>query len=446
MARTRVLILGAAGRDFHNFHMAYRTQPGYEVVGFTATQIPDIAGRRYPAELAGGLYPDGIPIYDEAELPRLIRDLRVEQVVFAYSDVSHHHVMHVASAAMAAGADFVLLGPKHTMLKSRRPVVAVCAVRTGAGKSQTSRRVVELLRAGGHRVVAIRHPMPYGDLAAQRTQRFASYADLERHRCTVEEREEYEPYIERGAVVYAGVDYAPILAEAEEEADVIVWDGGNNDFSFIAPDLYITVADPHRLGHETSYHPGETNLRIADAVIINKADSAPPAAVEQLRQVIARLNPQAAVITADSPITVEGGAAVAGKRVLVIEDGPTLTHGEMPYGAGVIAARRLEAAELVDPRPWAVGSIAAAFRKYPHIGPLLPALGYGDRQLRELEATIAACPVDLVLSATPIDLARLVRPGKPILRARYELAQRSGPDLGELLRSHLGLSPALTRS
>lgn len=439
MARTKVLILGAAGRDFHNFNMVYRSNPQYEVVGFTATQIPDIAGRRYPAELAGELYPEGIPIYDEADMAQLIRDLEVDQVVFAYSDVTHAHVMHLASTAMAAGANFTLLGPRSTMLKSRRPVVAVCAVRTGAGKSQTSRRVVDLLRAQGLRVVSIRHPMPYGDLASQRLQRFASYADLDEHRCTVEEREEYEPYIEQGAVVYAGVDYAAILAAAEEEADVIIWDGGNNDFSFVQADLYITVADPHRLGHETFYHPGETNLKLADLVIINKADSAPEGAVEQLQQTIAACNPTAQVIVAASPIAVDEAELVAGKRVLVVEDGPTLTHGEMAFGAGVIAARQLGAGELVDPRPFAVGSIAEAFQKYQHIGTLLPALGYGERQLQELEESIDACPADVVLAATPIDLGRLVKVKKPMLRVYYELEELSGPDLGELLNSRLGL-------
>lgn len=433
MARKRVLILGAAGRDFHNFNMVYRHDDQVEVVGFTATQIPDIAGRRYPPELAGEMYPDGIPIYDESELTRLVKEKQVDLVVFAYSDVSHEHVMHLASEAMAAGADFALLGPRRTMLTSRRPVVAVCAVRTGSGKSQTSRKVVDILKAAGKRVVAIRHPMPYGDLVAQRAQRFAGYEDLDRYQCTVEEREEYEPYLERGVTVYAGVDYAEILAQAEQEAEVIVWDGGNNDFAFIKPDLYITVADPHRAGHETSYHPGETNLRLADVVIINKVDSAPPGSVDKLMDTISRVNPRAQVIKAASPITVDRPEEVNGKRVLVIEDGPTLTHGEMSYGAGVIAARQLGAAELVDPRPWAVGSIAEAFVKYPHIGALLPALGYGERQLRELEATISACPVDVVLSATPIDLGRLIKTDKPILRARYELDEAAAAQLKEIL-------------
>lgn len=439
MTRRRVLILGAAGRDFHNFNMVYRNNPDFEVVGFTATQIPDIAGRRYPAVLAGELYPDGIPIYDEADLADLVPQLQVDEVVLAYSDISHLQVMHLASIALAAGADFTLLGPNSTMLETRRPVVAICAVRTGAGKSQTSRKVVEILQSLGQRVVAIRHPMPYGDIAAQRLQRFGSHEDLDRHQCTIEEREEYEPYIERGVVVYAGVDYAEILAAAEEEADVIVWDGGNNDFSFIRTNLYITVADPHRVGHELSYHPGETNLRMADVIIINKVDSAAPEAVEQLQANIAQANPKAAVIAAASPITVDDPVQIRGKRVLVVEDGPTLTHGEMAFGAGTIAAQRLEAGSLVDPRPHAVGSIAAAFEEYPHIGTVLPALGYGRRQLEELEATIATCPADIVLAATPIDLGRLINPGKPILRVRYELDPQSGPDLTQLIRQALSL-------
>lgn len=439
MTRRRVLILGAAGRDFHNFNMVYRNDPNFEVVGFTATQIPDIAGRRYPAALAGELYPDGIPIYDEADLADLVPQLKVDQVVLAYSDISHLQVMHLASIALAAGADFTLLGPNSTMLQSRHPVVAICAVRTGAGKSQTSRKVVEILQSLGQRVVAIRHPMPYGDIAAQRLQRFGSLEDLDRHQCTIEEREEYEPYIEQGVVVYAGVDYQEILTAAEEEADVIVWDGGNNDFSFIRSDLYITVADPHRVGHEMSYHPGETNLRMADVIIINKVDSAPPASVEQLQTTIAQANPRAAVIAAASPITVDDPEQIQGKRVLVVEDGPTLTHGEMAFGAGTIAAQRLGAGDLVDPRPFAVGTIAAAFKEYPHIGTVLPALGYGSGQLADLEATIAACPADIVLAATPIDLGRLINPGKPILRVRYELDPQSGPDLAQLIRQALSL-------
>ncbi|BDG61196.1 cyclic 2,3-diphosphoglycerate synthase [Caldinitratiruptor microaerophilus] len=437
MARTRVLILGAAGRDFHNFNVYFRDNPAYEVVGFTATQIPDIAGRSYPARLAGALYPDGIPIYDEADMERLIRDLRVDQVVFAYSDVSHEYVMHRASAAMAAGADFRLMGPGTTMLRSARPVVAVCAVRTGAGKSQTTRAVVRALRAQGRRVVAIRHPMPYGDIASQAVQRFAAYEDLDRHRCTIEEREEYEPHIAMGAVIYSGVDYAEILRQAEAEADVIVWDGGNNDFPFIRPDVLITVADPLRAGHERTFHPGETNLRMADVVVINKIDSAAPESVEAVRQSVRELNPRAEVVDAASPITVSDPEQIRGRRVLVIEDGPTLTHGGMAYGAGYVAARRFGAAEIVDPRPHAVGSIAETFRRYPQTTDVLPAMGYGERQLRELEATIQATPCDVVVSGTPIDLGRVIRADKPIVRVTYELQEIGRPTLAEILARRL---------
>lgn len=433
MQPTRVLIVGAAGRDFHNFNVVYRDNPAYEVVGFTAAQIPNIAGRRYPGALAGDRYPDGIPIYAESDLANLVRDLNVDEVVFAYSDLSHEDVMHLGSVALAAGANYKLLGPKATMLRSQRPVIAVCAVRTGSGKSQTSRRVVEVLRQAGKRVVALRHPMPYGDLVRQRVQRFAAYEDLDRHECTIEEREEYEPYLDMGAVVYAGVDYAAILAEAEQEADVILWDGGNNDFSFLAADLYITIADPHRPGHESDYHPGETNMRLADAIIINKVDSAAPDAVAAVRAAAARLNPTAAIIEANSPVTVADPEAVRDKRVLVVEDGPTLTHGEMAYGAGTIAAQRLGAAELVDPRPYAVGSIRDAYETYTHIGNVLPALGYGQAQMQELEATIDATPCDLVISATPIDLTRVIRPQRPLLRATYELEEVAGPSLASLI-------------
>ncbi|MFZ5814952.1 MAG: cyclic 2,3-diphosphoglycerate synthase [Bacillota bacterium] len=433
----RVLILGAAGRDFHNFNVFYRENPEYEVVGFTATQIPDIAGRRYPAALAGRFYPQGIPIFDEADLASLIRDLRVDQVVFAYSDVPHAYVMHRASIALAAGAGFTLLGYEQTAIRSSKPVIAICAVRTGCGKSQTSRRVVRALREMGLRVVSVRHPMPYGDLLAQRVQRFASYEDLDRHRCTIEEREEYEPHIDLGAVIYAGVDYEAILREAEREADVIVWDGGNNDFSFYRADLYITVVDPHRPGHELEYHPGETNLRLADVVVINKIDTASPEGVHRVRESIAAINPEAVVVDAASPIFVEKAGAIRGKRVLVLEDGPTLTHGEMKYGAGVVAARRFGAASLVDPRAWAVGSIADTFRKYPEIGVLLPAMGYGEKQMRDLEATINACNCDLVVSATPIDITRVIRPNKPVLRVRYELQEIGEPTLAEIIRRRL---------
>lgn len=434
----RVIIMGAAGRDFHNFNLFFRDNPDYQVVAFTATQIPNIEGRRYPPALAGRLYPEGIPIYPEEELADLIRRYQVDEVVFAYSDVSHEYVMHKASQVLVAGADFRLMGTGSTMLTGRKPVVAVCAVRTGSGKSQTTRHVCDGLRRMGHRVVVVRHPMPYGDLVAQAVQRFATYEDLDRYRCTIEEREEYEPHIDRGVVVYAGVDYERILRAAEEEADVIVWDGGNNDLPFFRPDLHIVVADPHRPGHEVRYHPGEANLRAADVVVINKVDTADPEGVIRVRQSIQEVNPQAIVVEAASPIFVEDPEAIRGRRVLVIEDGPTLTHGEMAYGAGVMAARRFGAAELVDPRPYAVRSIAEAFRKYPHIGPLLPAMGYGDEQIRDLEETINATPCDLVLAATPVDIRRLLKVRYPVDRVRYELQVLSQPTLEEILRRRLG--------
>ncbi|MCX7854432.1 MAG: cyclic 2,3-diphosphoglycerate synthase, partial [Anaerolineae bacterium] len=410
----RVIIMGAAGRDFHNFNVYFRDNPDYQVVAFTATQIPNIEGRRYPPELAGRLYPEGIPIYSEEELTELVRRYQVDQVVFAYSDVSHEYVMHKASQALVAGADFRLMGTGSTMLTSRKPVVAVCAVRTGSGKSQTTRHVCDVLRGMGRKVVVVRHPMPYGDLVAQAVQRFATYEDLDRYHCTIEEREEYEPHIDRGVVVYAGVDYERILRQAEEEADVIVWDGGNNDLPFFRPDLHIVVADPHRPGHEVRYHPGEANLRAADVVVINKVDTADPANVALVRRSIQEVNPQAIVVEAASPIFVEDPGAIQGRRVLVIEDGPTLTHGEMAYGAGVTAARRFGAAELVDPRPYAVRSIAETFQKYPHIGPLLPAMGYGEEQIRDLEETVNATPCDLVLAATPVDIRRLLKVRYPV--------------------------------
>jgi len=434
----RVIIMGAAGRDFHNFNVYFRDNPDYQVVAFTATQIPNIEGRRYPPELAGRLYPDGIPIYPEEELTDLIRRYQVDQVVFAYSDVSHEYVMHKASQALVAGADFCLMGTGSTMLTSRKPVVAVCAVRTGSGKSQTTRHVCDVLRRMGHRVVVVRHPMPYGDLTAQTVQRFATYEDLDRYRCTIEEREEYEPHIDRGVVVYAGVDYERILRQAEEEADIVVWDGGNNDLPFFRPDLHIVVADPHRPGHEVRYHPGEANLRAADVVVINKVDTADPGGVAQVRENILEVNPQAIVIEAASPILVEDPRAIQGRRVLVIEDGPTLTHGEMAYGAGVTAARRFGAAELVDPRPYAVRSIAETFRKYPHIGPLLPAMGYGEEQIRDLEETINATPCDLVLAATPVDIRRLLKVRYPVDRVRYELQVIGQPTLEEILARRFG--------
>jgi predicted GTPase len=434
----RVIIMGAAGRDFHNFNVYFRDNPDYQVVAFTATQIPNIEGRRYPPELAGRLYPDGIPIYPEEELTDLVRRYQVDQVVFAYSDVSHEYVMHKASQALVAGADFRLMGTGSTMLTSRKPVVAVCAVRTGSGKSQTTRHVCDVLRRMGHRVVVVRHPMPYGDLTAQVVQRFATYEDLDRYRCTIEEREEYEPHINRGVVVYAGVDYERILRQAEEEADIVVWDGGNNDLPFFRPDLHIVVADPHRPGHEVRYHPGEANLRAADVVVINKVDTADPDGIAQVRRNIQEVNPQAIVVEAASPIFVEDPGAIQGRRVLVIEDGPTLTHGEMAYGAGVTAARRFGAAELVDPRPYAVRSIAETFRKYPHIGPLLPAMGYGDEQIRDLEETINATPCDLVLAATPVDIRRLLKVRYPVDRVRYELQVIGRPTLEEILLRRFG--------
>ncbi len=440
MSRQRVVIMGAAGRDFHDFNVAYRDDPDVEVVAFTATQIPGIDDRRYPPELAGVLYPNGIPIVPESDLERLIRDERVDTVVFAYSDVAHEHVMHSASRVLAEGADFELLGPARTMVESTKPVVAVCAVRTGSGKSQTTRRVAAILDELGLRPVVVRHPMPYGDLAAQKVQRFAEYADLDRHRTTIEEREEYEPHLDAGHVVYAGVDYGAILRQAEQEADVVLWDGGNNDFSFYRPDLTIVVADPLRAGDELRYHPGETNLRMADVVVINKIDSASPEQLETLREHIARVNPDAAVIEARSTLALEGGE-IAGRRVIVVEDGPTLTHGGMTYGAGVVASRRF-GAELVDPRPYAVGSIRATLDRYPALQPLLPAMGYGDQQIRELEATLNAVKADLVLSATPIDLRRVLTVDKPIVRVRYELDEASGPSLRSLIERAVRREPA----
>ena len=432
------IIMGAAGRDFHNFNTYFRDNPDCQVVAFTATQIPNIEGRRYPPELAGNLYPEGIPIYPEAELDALIHRYQVDQVVFAYSDVPHEYVMHKGSQVLVAGADFRLMGTGSTTLESKKPVVAVCAVRTGSGKSQTTRHVCDVLQRMGKQVVVVRHPMPYGDLVAQMVQRFATYEDLDLHRCTIEEREEYEPHLDRGLVVYAGVDYERILRQAEEEADVIVWDGGNNDLPFFRPDLHIVLADPHRPGHELRYHPGEANLRAADVVVINKVDTASPEGVARVRENIYAVNPQAVVVEAASPIFVEDPAAVRGKRVLVIEDGPTLTHGEMAYGAGVVAARRFGAAELVDPRPYAVRSIAATLEKYPHVGPLLPAMGYGDEQIQDLEETINGTPCDLVLVATPIDLRRLVNIRHPVDRVRYELQVIGRPTLEEILVERLG--------
>lgn len=433
MEKQRILIMGAAGRDFHNFNTFFRGNPLYEVVAFTATQIPDIEGRRYPAELAGEGYPDGIPIYSEEELPELIKKLRVHQVVFAYSDVPHLYVMHKASLVNALGADFWLMGPDKTMVRSSKTVVAVTAVRTGSGKSQTTRYVGKILTEAGKKVAVIRHPMPYGKLEEQVVQRFATYEDLDLHKCTIEEREEYEPHIDIGMVVYAGVDYEAILRQAEQEADVILWDGGNNDLPFYNTDLHIVVVDPHRAGHETSYHPGESNLRRADVAIINKVDSADAAAVEAVKAAVAANNPGAEVILANSPITVDDPDLIKGKKVLVVEDGPTLTHGEMAYGAGVIAAEKL-GAQLIDPRPFAVGSIKKTFEKYNHLEKLLPAMGYGKTQIKELETTINSSPAEMVVIGTPIDLRRVMTLDKPAVRVRYDLEEIGTPRLAELLK------------
>lgn len=437
MARQRVVIMGAAGRDFHNFNMVFRDNTAYEVIAFTATQIPGIEGRRYPASLAGALYPEGIPIYDESDLNTLIGEHHIQQVFFSYSDVPHEYVMHRAAQVLAAGADFRLLGLNNTQLRSTRPVIAVCAVRTGCGKSQTSRAVVTLLNAMGVRVVAVRHPMPYGDLAAQVVQRFATYEDLDHHKTTIEEREEYEPYLDSDAVVYAGVDYAAILREAELEAEVIVWDGGNNDLPFFKPDLHIVVADPHRPGHELGYYPGAINARLGDVIILNKVDTANYADVLTVRNNIQHINPNALILEAASPITVDEPGLVRGKRVLVIEDGPTTTHGEMRYGAGMVAAQRYGAAEIIDPRPFAVGSIAATYAKYPTIGTILPAMGYGAAQISDLERTINNANADVVICATPIDLRRILKVKPPMVRARYDLQIIGQPRLDELLRERL---------
>ncbi len=438
MSAIRTLIMGAAGRDFHNFNVFFRDNPDYEVVAFTATQIPDIEGRTYPAELAGKLYPKGIPIFAETDLLKLIGEKKVDQVVFAYSDVPHEVVMHKASAVLAAGADFRLMGMKTTQLKSSKPVVSVCAVRTGSGKSQTTRRVSLILRSMGYKVAAIRHPMPYGDLVKQAVQRYADYSDLDKHECTIEEREEYEPHLDNGVIVYAGVDYEKILRQAEQEVDIILWDGGNNDFSFYVPDLSIVVADPHRPGHELSYHPGETNVIAADVFVINKVDTADAENVIKVRQNLRLLNPNAIVVEAASPLFVDDPDGIRGKRVLVIEDGPTLTHGEMAYGAGYVAARRFGAAEIVDPRPFAVRSIKATYEKYPKTGPILPAMGYGEAQTRDLEATINRSDVDLVIIGTPIDLKRVIKINKPAQRVRYELQEIGQPTLEDILKSKFG--------
>jgi len=440
MSKRNVIIIGAAGRDFHNFNTYYRDNEIYNVVAFTAAQIPDIVGRRYPPELAGKLYPEGIPIYAEEDLPKLIRELDVADCAFSYSDVTYQHVMSVAAIVQAAGASYVLLGPKDTQVKSTKPLISVCAVRTGCGKSQTSRRIVEILMEKGLKVVAIRHPMPYGDLAAQKVQRFATLSDLEKHQCTIEEMEEYEPHIVRGNVIYAGVDYEAILREAENDpngCDVIVWDGGNNDFSFYEPDLDVTVVDPHRAGHELRYYPGEVTLRVADVVVINKIDSADYAGVETVRTNIAAVNPDAVVIDAASTVDIDDPSVVKGKMVLAVEDGPTLTHGGMKIGAGVVAARKFGAAGFVDPRPYAVGKLAETFEAYPEIGIVLPAMGYGEQQLRDLETTINSTECDAVVIGTPIDLNRIIKIDKPSTRVYYNLEEIGRPNLTEVVEDFI---------
>jgi len=433
--RQRVIIMGAAGRDFHNFNVYFRSNAAYEVVAFTATQIPNIEGRQYPPELSGDLYPKGIPIHPESDLIQLIRDKQIDQVIFAYSDVPHDYVMHRASEVLAAGADFRLMGRAATELESSKPVISICAARTGSGKSQTSRHVAAILRKMGYSVAAIRHPMPYGDLAKQAVQRYASYEDLDKHECTIEEREEYEPHLDQGLIVFAGVDYERILRQAEQEVDIIVWDGGNNDLPFYRSDLLIVVVDPHRPGHERGYHPGEANVIAADVLVINKVDTADLEDIQTVHANLRELNPQAIVVEAASPIYVDDPEAIRGKRVLVVEDGPTTTHGEMAYGAGWMAAKRFGAAEIVDPRPFAVGSIVDTYAKYPTTGNVLPAMGYGETQIKELAKTIDNADVDLVLIGTPIDLTRVLKINKPNQRVRYELQEIGQPTLAELLET-----------
>jgi predicted GTPase len=444
MARTRVLIAGAAGRDFHNFNLVYRDRPEYEVVAFTATQIPNIDSRRYPAELAGSLYPEGIPILPESALEQLVREHEIDSVVFAYSDVTHEHVMHIGSRALAAGASYHLISPHDTMLAARKPVVAICAVRTGSGKSQTTRHVARLFRESGKRVAVLRHPMPYGDLAAQAVQRFERYDDLDTADATIEEREEYEPHIAEGNLVFAGIDYERILRAAEMEADVVLWDGGNNDTPFIKPDLHIVVVDPHRPGHELRYHPGETNLRMADVCVVNKIDSATQEGIDAVLDSIHKNTRDARVVLAASPFEVDGDAEqIRGKKVLAIEDGPTLTHGEMTYGAAVLAAKQHGAADLIDPRPFAVGSIAETFEQYPNVGTLLPAMGYGRKQMRDLRETIQRSEAELVLIGTPIDLRRLIDFQRPALRVTYKLQEVGEPTLKDVLGEKGLLATAL---
>jgi predicted GTPase len=436
--RRRVIILGAAGRDFHNFNTFFRNNPDYEVVAFTATQIPDIAGRIYPPELAGPLYPNGIPIEDEAQLPELIKKYDVDEVILAYSDLPHQYVMERAAIALAAGADFKLMGPDSTMIESTKPVVSVCAVRTGCGKSQTTRRVLDILRSKGLKVISIRHPMPYGDLVAQKVQRFADYSDLDKHNCTIEEREEYEPHIDRKSVIYAGVDYEAILRAAEaENPDIILWDGGNNDFPFYKTDLHIVVVDPHRPGHEITYYPGMTNLLMADVIVINKEETANREDIEIVRKNIAKWNPNAIVVDAASPIFVDDPSLIRGKKVLVVEDGPTLTHGDMRYGAGYVAAKRFGAKEIIDPRPFAVGSIVDTYKKYGHLDVILPAMGYGEKQMNELEETINKSDAEVVIIGTPIDLRRVLKLNKPAVRVGYELQEIGEPTLDQILTDFL---------
>ena len=425
--------MGAAGRDFHNFNVYFRNNSNYEVVVFTATQIPDIAGRKYPAELSGPLYPKGIPIYSEEELPNLIREKQIDQVILAYSDLPHQYVMDKVSIVLANGADFRLMGPKSTMLKSNLPMISVCAVRTGCGKSQTTRKVTDILKKKGYKIAVIRHPMPYGDLREQIWQRYETNADLDRYNCTIEEREEYEPHLDRGNILYAGVDYQEILTRAEKDVDIIVWDGGNNDLPFYKSDLHIVVTDPHRAGHEMTYYPGEANLRMADVVVMNKIDTADLDKINQLRENIHKLAPEAILIEAASPITVDNPELIRGKRVLVVEDGPTLTHGEMKYGAGVVAAQKYGAKEIIDPRPYAIGTIKDTYTKYPGIGTLLPAMGYSKKQIQELEDTINATDCDIVIIGTPIDLSRIVKINKKSIRVKYELQEIGRPNLEEVL-------------
>jgi len=435
VSKKKVVIMGAAGRDFHNFNVYFRDNEDYEVVAFTATQIPDIEGRVYPPELAGKLYPNGIPILPEEDLPKIIKENKVDEVILAYSDLPFSYVMERASIALAAGADFKLMGPESTMIRAKKPVIAVGAVRTGCGKSQTTRRVLDILRSMGKKVVSIRHPMPYGDLVKQKVQRFATYEDLDKHECTIEEREEYEPHIDRNSIIYAGVDYGAILEEVyRDDPDVILWDGGNNDFPFYKPDLFIVVVDPHRPGHEVAYYPGMTNLLMADVIVINKEETADIEGIEIVRKNIEKWNPGAVVVDATSPIFVDQPNLIKGKRVIVVEDGPTLTHGGMKYGAGYIAAKKFGAAEIIDPRPYAVGSIIDTYKKYRHLDVILPAMGYGEKQMKELEETINRSDADLVVIGTPIDLRRVINLNKPAVRVRYELQEIGKPDLEDVLK------------